>query len=833
VAPGQAVAQEEAGGLEEIVVTARRREESLQDTPVSITAFSGEALQQQHIDGLEGIANMTPNAVIDTGTSFSGSTSSTAAFIRGIGQVDFTLVSEPGVAIYLDGVYIPHSIGSLLDLVDVERVEVLRGPQGTLFGRNTIGGAINVTSRLPDDEFHGDVRITGGRYDRIDAQARVNVPISEQLAAKVSLATFNRDGFVAAPNTTDGDDLGDVNRDVARVAIRFTPTDRLEANFAADYSRIRESGVPSVLVGTFEGASLAQIAALANPAGPDFLPPPAPLPAPGFVDLYNLLATVPLGEQGGVAGMPGVVPSQYFGQPTFGQGDVVGVKGNLENLSSIDLSSDTDVWGMSLTLTYDFDSFSVKSITGYRDVDAFAGYDVAAVPQPIGQLQGTMVSDQFSEEIQISGRAIDQRLNWLAGFYYSEEDGTGLDNVEFTAVRIQSGAQIDNRSLAGFAQVTFDVTERLAVTGGIRYTEETKKFKVPDGCYELLGGPATLFDGTVVTCAPMHTIIDPKFLNPGFLGFVNAPVFPAPGGRFCCLPVSDAAGNIVALLPGLAPGDELLPRGTTTESFSDWTPHANITYRWTDDFMTYFTFSEGFKSGGFVQRVFPPRTEVPVFDPETAQMLEMGFKWTGFDNRVRLNAAGFHTDYDDLQIQINDGIAPITRNAAAADIDGFELELTAAPTPQWLVQAGVGYLDAEYTELDPDENFVTDLHEITLDTKLVNAPKWSTAFGLQYTHAFPGGSQLVPRLDWTYRSTVYNDTLNFPELRQDGQHLLDLALTYVSADARWEISAFGKNVTDERYLVAGFANGLTQGYATAVIGRPAEWGFAALYRFGD
>ena len=832
-APGRALAQDVTAALEEVVVTARRREESLQDTPVSITAFSGEALEQQHIDTLEGIANMTPNAVIDTGTSFSGSTSSTAAFIRGIGQVDFTLVSEPGVGIYLDGVYIPHSLGSLLDLADVERVEVLRGPQGALFGRNTIGGAISVTSRQPDDTFHGDMRVTGGSYDRIDVQARVNVPITDQLAARVSLASFNRDGFVDAPNTPDGDDLGDTNRDTARLALRFTPNDRLEANFAADYTRMRESGVPSVLVGSFEGASLAVIGSQADPASPDFVPPPAPLSAPGFVDLYNLLATVPLGERGGVVGMPGVVPNRYFGQPTFGAQDITGVNGGLVNLSSIDLSSDTDVWGAALTMTYELDAFTIKSITGYRDVDTFSGYELAAVPQAIGQLQDTMEFDQLSEEIQLTGLAFDDRLTWLLGFYYSEEEGIGLDNVEFTAVRVHSGAVIDNRSMAGFAHLSFDVTNQLTITGGFRYTDESKKFVVPEGCIDLLGGPATLFDGTVVTCLPMHTVADPKFLNPEFLAFVNAPVFPAPGGRFCCLPVSDAEGNVVALLPGLESGDELLPRGTTRQTFSDGTPHANIAYRWTDDLMFYFTFSEGFKSGGFVQRVFPPRTEVPQFSPETAQMFEVGFKWTGLDNRVRINAAGFHTNYDDLQIQINDGIAPITRNAAAADIDGFEIELLAVPAEGWLVQAGVGYLDASYSKLDPNENFVTDLHEITLDTKLVNVPRWSTSFGLQYAHVFAGGSELVPRLDWSHRSAVYNDALNFPELRQEGYHLLDLALTWIGADGTWEFSAFGKNVTDERYIVSGFVNGLTQGYATAVLGRPAEWGASVMYRFGD
>ncbi|MGH8248071.1 MAG: TonB-dependent receptor, partial [Gammaproteobacteria bacterium] len=311
------------------------------------------------------------------------------------------------------------------------------------------------------------------------------------------------------------------------------------------------------------------------------------------------------------------------------------------------------------------------------------------------------------------------------------------------------------------------------------------------------------------------------------------PIFPAPGARFCCLPISDADGNIVALIPGLIPGFELLPRGTTKESFSDWTPHASIVYRWTEVLMTYFSYSEGFKSGGFVQRVFPPRTAPPAFDPETAQVFEVGFKWSGFGNRVRASAAGFHTGYDDLHIQVNDGIAAVTRNAAAAEIDGFELELNAIPADGWLVLAGVGYLDPQYTELEADQNLVTDLLTLTLDSELVNAPEWSTSFGLQYVYDVPRfGGQLITRLDWSYRSEVFKDALNFPELRQDAYHLLDVAITYASADENWEVSIFGKNVTDEHYMVSGFANALTIGHAIATIGRPTEWGVSFAYHFG-
>ena len=817
------------GVLEEIVVTARKREESLQDTPISVTAFTGDTLEAQHIDNLDAIASFTPNMEFDSSSTFSGSSGAGSIFIRGIGQVDFTLTTEPGVGVYLDGVYVSTSIGSVLDLVDIETIEVLRGPQGTLFGRNTIGGAINVRSRRPDETLHGNVQVTGGAYNRIDGKASVNVPLTDNLFGKASFATFNRDGFLSAPNTPSGDDLGDINRDTGRIALRWVPTDRFEANFSADYTRVREEGVPHILNQTFEGESLALIAALATPTSPAFVPPPAPLPPPGFVDLFNIKTVAPIPEDGMFGVSP---PNRDFGMPTITSANVQQVDGGA-NFSDMDLQSESDVWGVSLDLEYDFGWATVRSITSYREMEAFTIHDQDGLPITVNSLVNTYDHEQISEELQLSGLAFDDRLNWLLGFYHFEEEGINLDEVEFPPVHILSGANIDNRSTAGFAQFTFDVTEKIAVTAGIRYTDEKKKYIVDDECHPLPDGPATLFDGTVVPCTPIQTVIDPKTLTPEFLAIVSAPVFPAPGGRVCCLPISDASGAVVALIPGLASGDEVLPRGTTTSKFDDWTPHASISYNFHDDLMVYFSYSEGFKSGGFVQRVFPPKTEVPIFGVESATVYEGGVKWTGLDNRVRVSAAGFHTDYDDLQVQINDGIAPVTRNAAAAEIDGFEFEMMALPADGWLLQAGVGFLDASYQELSANENFATDIRAITLDTNLVNAPDWSTSVGLQYEHNFSNGGTLLTRLDWRFRTEVNKDALNFPSLTQDDLHLLDAVITYTAPGGNWDISAFGKNMTDERYIVSGFSNALTQGTSSVNIGRPAEWGMSVRYRFGE
>ena len=723
---------------------------------------------------------------------------------------------------------------------------MLRGPQGTLFGRNTIGGAINVTSRKPDDSTRGDIQVTTGRFNRFDMRGSINVPITDTLFVRASAATSNRNGFVDAPNTPSGDALGDFDQDVARLAFRFVPNDKFTADLTFDYSTQDESGVPSVLVGVFDGASLAFIGSLADPSSPFYVPPPGPLPPPSFLDLHNILATVPLGEQGCLPPSPmtppfcppGIVPSPVFGQPTIGQDNVIDIENdNLINFSTLGLTSETDIWGAGLTLAYDLDWAIIKSITSFRHMEAFTAFDIDATQVLIGDLVDDFDVDQFSQELQLSGAAMDGRLNWLAGFYYFNEDGLNLDDVEFTPVRILSGAKIDNDSVAGFGQLTFDVTDKLSLTAGLRYTDETKRFIVPDTCFALPKGPETLFDGTVVNCVPLHTVIDPKFLNEGFLRFVNFPIFPddlpIPDSRLCCLPISDADGNVVGLARGLVSGGEVLPRGTAERSFDDWTPHLNIAYKWTDGLLTYASFSEGFKSGGFVQRVFPPKSEVPSFEPETAEVYELGFKWLSESGRVRLNGAIFHTDYQDLQIEVNDGIAPVTRNAAEADIDGFELELTAIPADGWLVQAGIGYLDAEYTSLDPDENFTTDLLSLSLDSKLVNTPEWSGNLGVQYTLNFTGGGHLITRADLSYIDDHFKDALNFPQLHQDSYSLIDAYITYVSAQDNWEVSLFGKNLTDETYIVSGFANGLTQGRVTANLGRPREWGLSLKYRFGE
>ncbi|MCF7981327.1 MAG: TonB-dependent receptor plug domain-containing protein, partial [Pseudomonadales bacterium] len=324
--------------LEEIVVTARKREESLQDAPISITAFSGEGLEQRNITALADISQITPNLVFNANAPISGSSATASVFIRGIGQNDYTLVTEPGVGIYIDGVYIARSVGGALDLVDVAQIEVLRGPQGTLFGRNTIGGAISITSKNPNEELGGKVQLTLGDDDLMDFKAKLNLPISETLMSSISISSKQRDGFVK--NVETGRDLGDDDSLSGRVALRWLPSDSVAIDVNVDATRERENSAASFAVAA---DGLSPLGAANNVVFLGHLgcaPPPGPLDNP---NCFN---------------------SQWV------------TNGKRISNGTHPQYSELDIWGVGLTVEWDIsESLTLKSITSYRDLDSAFSQD--------------------------------------------------------------------------------------------------------------------------------------------------------------------------------------------------------------------------------------------------------------------------------------------------------------------------------------------------------------------------------------------------------------------------------------------------------------------------
>jgi len=773
--PGHA--QDAGYALEEVVVTARKREESLQDSPVAISAFTAQDLQFRQVEATDRLADITPNLTFDSVSPSSGSSSAAQIFIRGIGQTDFTPVTDPGVGLYIDGIYMARSVGNVLDFLDVERIEVLRGPQGTLFGRNTIGGAVVVHSKRPDDEFHGSLKAQLGDDDMVFLTGKVNVPFTETVTANLAYAYRDRDGYVERIN--DGIRTGDDDSDAVRGSVLWTPNDAFEAYVTFDWSAIRENGAPTVsggvndtmAFGTFGNGLLASCTAIAiNPGFPVAGPPS--FPPPGV----------------GTGGAPGCFGPDSHIDPFTSEG-------------THPVKSELDVWGLSGELTWHpLDWLTVKSITGYRDMEMESSRDGDNTPANIFATRDFYDHNQISQELQLSGSFLDERLQALLGFYYFQEDGSNINPVTLPVGALQSGGFYDNESFAVFAQGTFDVTEQLALTFGIRYTDDTKRYK-PD---QIALGDASMGVGS-------------PFGNtwPNFAGIYLSSTGP------------------------MLPGDRILPFTEFKVEFDDVNVMANIAYNWTDELMTYFTYSEGFKSGGFDQRFAAPPidaltglpTNAPsTFEPETVESYEIGLKSQWFDNRVRLNLAIFHTDYSDLQIIIRETFNPITFNGGTANIDGGEVELTWVPADRWFVTAALGYIDADYGTLS--DSVLNNATPVLPEYKLVNTPELSTSVGVAYTFDFNDWATVTPRMDWSYHDEQYNDAVNTAQLFQDDYHMLNAAISLQTNDDKWEAVAAFRNILDEEHLITGNSAFQTAAsYVEQVYGRPFEWYLSLQYNF--
>lgn len=754
--------EEATGAIEEITVTARRRAESLQDTPIAISAVTSEGLEARAVDNVTQIGDFTPNVKFNSSVPISASNATAAIFIRGIGQNDYQLSADPGVGLYLDGVYISRGVGNVLDVLNVQRIEVLRGPQGTLFGRNTIGGAVSVVTEKPSDTLGGKLELATGSFNRFQAKGLINIPLAEGVYTSLAGFYHKRDGYVkgvvpAAP------DLGDTDNLAGRFALRLEPSSNVKIDIAVDGSRSRENSAPNVAIAIDENAPAAQYwnaaysgaaAVCTNPADPT-----------RFTNQNCFNSQWVLG------------PYRHGG--TFQTISSVFNNGNPRRYQS---GSDTNIWGVSGTIEWKLsDALTFKSISAYRKVTGFWTRDSDHSPASIVQTNSDWKQDQFSQEVQLVGDMLDGHLNWVVGGYYSSESGNHRDLVNLVDAVFLSGAVLDGKSLAFFGQATYEIVRNLNLTAGIRWTEDKKTF-----------GNSNQF------------VVDAGFLT-------GAPFNP------------DGSG--------LQNGDPLMGPLGTHKTIKDkaWTPMASLSYRFSPELLTYVSYSEGFKGGGFTQRVFPPFAFIPSFKPETSTTYEFGFKSDLAGRKLRLNGAVFLNDYDNLQITVNDptlGFAPIIQNAAKARIKGFELEMLARPIPALQIDAGLGYLDAKYRRVD-----IRALTAgVTTANRLQNAPKWTLSAGIGYTIDAPGLGSFQPRVDWSYRSRVYNDAVNTPLLVQDGYHLVNASIAFNDEKKVWGLTLGVKNLTKEVYLGSGYADSFG-GIVEGVYGRPREWYLSAKYSF--
>ena len=726
----------EAGSfaIEEVVVTARKREESIQDTPLSVAAHTGEALELRQIDTSDKLAQVTPNLTFDSNAPSSGHSSAAQIYIRGIGQNEFLASSDPGVGLYIDGVYIARSIGSVVSFMDLERIEVLRGPQGTLFGRNTIGGAVVLHSKAPSQDREGDVQLKVGSDSLIQAKLRLSGPLSDSWSGSLTLGHKSRDGYVQ--RLQDGIDLGDDNDFGARASLLWS-SDTVDVLLSADYTTEDENGAP-IVFGDINRAAT-----------------------------FPILASLFAGCPGSTGPGPGaMVPNIDDARCANG----FQAAGQFANNGTGPVESTLDVWGVGVTVDWALsDSVNLKSITSYRAMENTAFRDADNTPLTILHTENVDDQDQFSQEFQLTGSTLDSRLDWLVGLYHFEEENANETTPILPVTTLQLDGVAEAETQAVFGQATYHVTDQLSFTAGLRWTSEDKDF-TPD---------------QVVTTD-----------------------FPTPGG----------------VIPA---GTLILPPTKESISINETTPMASVSYVFDNGVMTYVTYSEGFKSGGFNARNVVPLAELPRFGPEFAETIEVGLKSVLFDNKMRLNASVFSTDYTDLQIVFRSGIAPVLFNAGRSSISGFEIEGSFVPTSNWLIDFGLGRIDAEYDEIvAPGAGFNTS---VSLDSEFAQTPELTGNLGISYTNELQNWI-VTPRIDWSYSDSKFFDAPNTPQIFQDDVSVLNGSIAVDHADGQWRIVAAVTNLTDEDYLVAGTSAFTTgTGYVEHVFAREREWSLSVNY----
>ena len=634
----QAAAPEQVTDGKDIVVTAQFRGQRVQDTPIAITAVSGAALEARAQTSITDIGNFAPNVNIQPAYSSFGS--SINAFIRGVGQNDSNFALEPGVGLYIDDIYYGATFGAVFDLTDLERVEVLRGPQGTLAGKNSLGGAVKLYSQKPDGSGDGYAEATVGSYRRIDLRAGFDLKLADDLFMRVSGVSKHRKGFVdrldygcvnpgegIAASPRDGASCkigteGDQDLNAVRLALRYAPAGRLELNLIGDYVEDTSSSVAAKLLYADNPNIRSYVAG--DPAGGVPFDSRFITGSKSYT-IYNSYSNG--GNYTTVFGTPyQVVPGGFTTEPR----------------------NEVKSWGIAGTIDYDLGGgFRAKSITGYRKADGYSTTDLDGSPLDLGLNAGSFGYDQFTQELRLSAQLHDLADITVGGFYYDSSSYI-RQRVEFPTVLLDflTDDPISSTSKSLFGHAEFHLGPKLNLIGGLRYTKDRKTYQFS----------RRNADGSAISGVPLTT----NFTVAGLDG-----------------------------LSSTFEGDRVDYR-------------LGVNFRFSDALMTYAQVSTGFKGGGVNPRPYNA-AQARSFGPETLTTYEAGFKSDFLGRRARLNGAVFLNKYNDIQLSLlacPDVPCALPANAGDADVLGFELEGNLEPVDGLTFAGTVGYLDFDYRRVD-------------------------------------------------------------------------------------------------------------------------------------
>jgi len=772
----RAQAQGDNQAVQEIVVTAQFREQNLQDVPISISAVSGEQLQQRSVANLTDVARSVPNVEMSQGNSGYGSNTN-QAYIRGLGQVDFLATFEPRVGFYIDDVYFATTFGAVFDVLDLERVEVLRGPQGTLFGRNSVGGAIRIITQKPKGDNSGYVEATAGSYNRYQLRGAVDLGlVQDVLALRLTGSAKGQDGWVDLVDyrcmnpTLGNNNVGGIGQGPAngnsckrgtlggsdsynfRGSLRYHPSSDLDVLLQGDYMKENSESPPEAI--------LATSTSLINPESG------VSGGAPGAgrdVNFDNGLARYLRGLGTSYYGFDVSTPelmtqvANSFVSPT--RTSTYASYGNARVGYRNPPNGTFKAYGGSLNIDWDLaEKLHLTSISAYRKVAGIFGQSLLAIPSE--EVRQSVSSRQISQEVRLLGTVMDGLLDFTLGGFYINTHGTNPSRVQTEGFTNALDFFGDDRNTldawAAFGAVDLHPVDGLTVSGGLRYSDERKTYRF-DRDYSPSGLSAINF---VYVGKSHNTRVNPRL-----------------------------AAN----------------------------------YEVNDNLNFYASYATGFTAAGFNARPFGP-TSVFALEPENVKAYELGFKSQLFDRHARLNASIYQTDFKNI-VGTTRGDATsrcpgspfCNDNIGDARIKGFEAELQVNPLDRLQLSANVGYTHFKYTKL------VANVQGLTLDSPNQRVPDWNASGSIQYDVLLNNGGRITPRVDVSYRSRIYFSTSRSNVSAQQAPYaLVNARLTYATADNDWSISVAATNLFNKFYYTTLTDQRESFGFLSGTIGRPRE-----------
>ena len=784
-APAAWSQQSTAGVLEEIVVTATRREANLQTIPVAVSALTGEALAENKLFSAQDLANAIPAFSYTAFTPLDQELN-----IRGITNTRLdSPSSDPSVGTFVDGVYIGRTGDYNFDFYDLERVEVIRGPQGVLLGKNVVGGALSVITAAPSQEASSEFTASYGNYNSILLGGHVNGGLTDTLSGRLSAQSRQHDGY--AEDILHNRDLEDLDSTQVRAQLLWKPGDGWRIRGILDYTDDESNGMHAVAVEG--GTASCETSHLRNACTRPW---------------SNLRAYLGLTDP----------------RESMPQGVTLKDRVTLEDLPRHQQYLSRSAHGATLDIAKDWSWATFNSLTGYRSaktsqlldqpgigVEAL-GYSVAAWldyvayvdarygVRPASSNQGVVLFelangeqadvDSISQEFRLTSNT-DGRFDWIVGAYYKDDDVNKKDQFfsenffgafannqpipNFLSTTSGQSEWVNDAKLknyAVFGQLGFKFTDSLKLSVGLRQTWDKKEGNV---------------QGFVVEAGDRFNPNDPRAVvaMETLCRSPDGAVVPVPPGTQCLPPNDWRYGE---------------GEGYQTDYSEDWnelTPQATLDWRITDDIFTYLTYSEGFKGGGFDDTPGNIPQATNAFDPEKARNYEVGVKLMTWNRRLRINADVFYMDYTDLQvIQTNQTcLCNQTDNAASAEIKGVEAELELAPVENLRLTLAGSYVDATYKEfIESAINPITGLPLDSSGNRLQRTPETQLAAGIDYRIGMVDFN-----VNYSWQSDMFWATDNIA--KEPSYGLLDGRIAIGPEDRNWSVAVWAKNLTDELYRV--------------------------------